>query len=83
MDTMGYICGAISIIIGIASIVIARRSIRNLNDAEKELEECRTTLEDVQLYRDTANIDIVANTVNEMTEIFVQLEDNEMWERMK
>lgn len=83
VDTMGYICGAISIIIGIASIVIARRSIRNLNDAEKELEECRTTLEDVQLYRDTANIDIVANTVNEMTEIFVQLEDNEMWGRMK
>ena len=34
--------------------------------------------EDVQLYRDTANIDIVANAVNEMTEIFVQLEDTDV-----
>lgn len=32
--------------------------------------------EDVKLYRDTTNIDIIANAVTEMTEIFIQLEDS-------
>lgn len=36
------------------------------------------TYEDMQLYRDTSNIDIVANAVNEMTEIFIQLEDTDV-----
>ena len=36
------------------------------------------SFEDVQLYRDTANIDIVANAVNEMTDIFIQLEDTDV-----
>lgn len=33
------------------------------------------TYEDTQLYRETGNIDIVANAVADMNEIFVQLED--------
>lgn len=34
------------------------------------------TYEDTLMYRETANIDIVANGVNEMNEIFVNLEDS-------
>lgn len=34
------------------------------------------TIEDLQLYKECASIDIVANAVNEMTEIFRELEDN-------
>ena len=33
------------------------------------------TYEDTQLYRETANIDIVASAINEMNEIFINLED--------
>lgn len=33
------------------------------------------TAEDMQLYNETASIDIVATAINEMTEIFTQLED--------
>lgn len=33
------------------------------------------TVEDMQLYNETASIDIVATAINEMTEIFTQLED--------
>ena len=35
------------------------------------------THQDMQLYNETASIDIVANAMSEMTEIFTQLEDNE------
>lgn len=34
------------------------------------------TLEDLQLYNQSASIDIVANAINEITEIFTELEDN-------
>jgi len=34
------------------------------------------TLEDLQLYNQTSSIDIVANAINEITEIFTELEDN-------
>lgn len=34
------------------------------------------TFEDTQMYRETANMDIVANGVSEMNEIFVNLEDS-------
>lgn len=34
------------------------------------------TYEDTKMYKDTANIDIVANAVNEMNEIFINLEDS-------
>lgn len=36
------------------------------------------TIEDMQLYNETASIDITATAVNEMTEIFTNLEDNEI-----
>lgn len=36
------------------------------------------TNEDMQLFNETASIDIIASAVNEMTEIFTQFEDNEM-----
>lgn len=40
------------------------------------------TIEDMQLYNETASIDIVATAVSEMTEIFTQLEDCEVIDKV-
>lgn len=41
------------------------------------------TLEDERLYRETASISIIADAINEMTEISVQMEDMEMYGKIK
>lgn len=41
------------------------------------------TLEDEQLYRSTSSISIIADAINEMTEISVQLEDMEMYNKIR
>lgn len=43
---------------------------------------CPLTLEDEQLYRETASISIIADAVNEMTEIFTNLEDMELYNKV-
>ena len=40
------------------------------------------TVEDMQLYNETSSIDIVATAINEMTEIFTQLEDSSIIEKI-
>lgn len=40
------------------------------------------TVEDMQLYQETASIDIVATAINEMTEIFTQLEDTSILKKI-
>ena len=40
------------------------------------------TVEDMQLYNETASIDIVATAINEMTEIFTQLEDSSIVQKI-
>lgn len=41
------------------------------------------TLEDEQLYRETASISIIADAINEMTEIFTNIEDMELYNKIK
>lgn len=40
------------------------------------------TVEDMQLFNETSSIDIVATAINEMTEIFTQLEDSSIIEKI-